>query len=290
MLRIKDWTVRYEVNRTRELKRMDWVPMPNSMDGDGYTELMNHKHGAAHLGAWLAIVQIASKCEPRGCLIRRCGAPHDNESLSRISRISAKVFAEAIPRLLKIKWLEEIEIKPIQSVKPYADSKRVTPEIPQEGAGFPHPDAEIPQEGAVLARARGTEEQGTEQNRTEQDKGEPVRITSHPEWKTDPSFQPFVAAYLRSGFPAIDDDFAAAYSWSWRLMDFEQRALALTGVKERIDKGAWTDPAFIPKPQNFLKSEYKRPVVVRGSPAVHDPIKIAKALAAERRQAREAQS
>jgi hypothetical protein len=162
VLRIKDWTVRYEVNRTRELKRMDWVPMPNSMDGDGYTELMNHRHGAAHLGAWLAIVQIASKCEPRGCLIRRCGAPHDPESLSRISRISAKVFAEAIPRLLEIKWLEEAGVKPIKTVKSGVDDKRVTPEIPQVPAAIPHPAAVIPQGGAVLARARGTERKGAE--------------------------------------------------------------------------------------------------------------------------------
>jgi hypothetical protein len=35
------------------------------MDGDGYTELVDHDDGAAHLGAWCAIVQIASKCDPR---------------------------------------------------------------------------------------------------------------------------------------------------------------------------------------------------------------------------------
>jgi hypothetical protein len=53
--RVKDWSKIYENNRTRELKRMDWVPIPNKMDGDGFTELVDHPNGAAHLGAWLAL-------------------------------------------------------------------------------------------------------------------------------------------------------------------------------------------------------------------------------------------
>jgi len=119
MLRIKDWSFHFENNRTRELKKLDWVPVPNKMDGDGYTELVDHEDGAAHLGAWTAIVEIASKCEPRGVLRRAgrnpapaCGdvfcVPHDAASLSRLSRLSEKVFVDAIPRLIAIGWLEEV--------------------------------------------------------------------------------------------------------------------------------------------------------------------------------------
>ena len=41
----------FENNRARELKSMAWVPLPNKMDGDGYTEPVTHPGGAAHFGA-----------------------------------------------------------------------------------------------------------------------------------------------------------------------------------------------------------------------------------------------
>ncbi len=30
---VVDWSKNYENNRTRELKRMTWLPLPNSFDG-----------------------------------------------------------------------------------------------------------------------------------------------------------------------------------------------------------------------------------------------------------------
>jgi len=70
---IKNWDKHFENNRTRDLKQMRWVPFPNSHDGDGYTELVEHKNGPAHLGCWVAIVQVASKCDTRGTLLRGGG-------------------------------------------------------------------------------------------------------------------------------------------------------------------------------------------------------------------------
>lgn len=135
---------------------MEWVPIPNKMDGDGYTELLDHPNGAAHFGAWIAIVEIASKCKPRGTLLRAIpqegavipqegaaipqeGArwlfvPHNSASLARISRIPRAMFDEVLPRLKVIRWVEYIT--------PY----QVDIQIPQEGAS-------IPQEGAS-SRAR----------------------------------------------------------------------------------------------------------------------------------------
>jgi hypothetical protein len=106
LLRIKDWSLIYENNRTRSLKNMLWVPVPNKLDGDGYTELVDHQNGVAHLGAWLTILQIASKCTPRGTLVGDSGEAHTPHSLARMSRIPASVYEEAIPRLMNIQWLE----------------------------------------------------------------------------------------------------------------------------------------------------------------------------------------
>lgn len=132
---IKDWNKLYENNRTRELVNMTWIPIPNKMDGDGYTELVSHENGAAHFGAWIAILEIASKCEPRGTLLRENGEPHTPASLSRMSRLPHGVFAELLTRLTgkQIGWMEVQQLQ--------TDS-----EIPQD-------DAVIPQD-TDYARAR----------------------------------------------------------------------------------------------------------------------------------------
>jgi hypothetical protein len=139
LYRIKNWDDVYENNRTRELKTLAWVPIPNNHDGDGYTLLVDRKEGAALLGAWLACVQVASKCDPRGTLLRRGGCPHDSASLSRITRLPKEVFDRLLPIAeQECKWLESSTV--------------------QEGAGIPQDGATIPQESA---------QNRTEQNRTE---------------------------------------------------------------------------------------------------------------------------
>lgn len=119
--RIKDWNVHFENNRTRELKRLEWVPIPTKHDSDGFTQLMSHPNGTAHYGAWVLIVEVAAKCKVRGTLSRYgAGFSHDaaggvkaydSESLSRVCRGSAEVFAEVLPRLLEIGWLETVNIE-----------------------------------------------------------------------------------------------------------------------------------------------------------------------------------
>ena len=92
MWRIKDWGKHFEKNRTRELRSMLWVPVPTKMDGDGYTELLDHPNGAAHYGAWIACVHVAAKSQVRGTLMRdRCEA-HNFESLARITRVPKVVL------------------------------------------------------------------------------------------------------------------------------------------------------------------------------------------------------
>ena len=114
--RIRDWDLHFENAGSRKLKRLDWVAIPNKMDGEGYTALVEHKNAAAHLGAWYAIVEIASKQSPRGNLPG--GISHDIggicRSLGRISRLPPEVFREVIPRLLEIGWLEDFEVQNVE--------------------------------------------------------------------------------------------------------------------------------------------------------------------------------
>lgn len=108
LYKIRNWNQQYENNRTRELKRLDWIPIPNKQDGDGYTLVMEHKDGPAIFGAWIACAQIASRCEPRGTLLRDNGKPHDSSSLSRMSRMPVKILDQMLELVSHpdINWLE----------------------------------------------------------------------------------------------------------------------------------------------------------------------------------------
>jgi hypothetical protein len=113
VLRIHDWGKHFENNRTRELKKMEWIPIPNKHDGDGFTELMDAENSVAYFGAWVLILQVASKCDPRGTLLRDCAAggktPHTPDTLARVTRGDPVIFAEAIDKLISIGWIETCE-------------------------------------------------------------------------------------------------------------------------------------------------------------------------------------
>lgn len=146
---ISNWDRIFENNRSREIKELNWVAIPNRHDGSKFAELMSHKNGAQHFAAWILIVQVASRVrDSRGILRRGDGTPHTPLSLSLVTRCPETVFLEAIPRLLSLGWLE-------------LEGKE---QIPQLGAG-------IPQLGAV--EGKGTGVNGTEQK--EHPAGLPVK-------------------------------------------------------------------------------------------------------------------
>ena len=105
---IRNWNEHFENARSRQLATLSWVPMPNKHDGAGYAELLDHPDGFAHYGCWCGIVQVASKCRPRGVLVTARGSDHTPESLARMLRGCPKTMREAIDRLLQIGWLEGI--------------------------------------------------------------------------------------------------------------------------------------------------------------------------------------
>jgi hypothetical protein len=150
LYRVANWNEHFENNRTRELKTLTFVPIPNKLDGDGYTELIDHPAGISHYGAWVTIVHVASRCDPRGTLLRAGKKPHDSTSLARMTRVPSMVYEEVIPRLISIGWLEAVN-----------DDCEKTCEESHDAAGIPHGGATIPHDPALNGR------EGKEGNRRE---------------------------------------------------------------------------------------------------------------------------
>ena len=80
----------------------------------------------------------------------------------------------------------------------------------------------------------------------------------------DDQWQSLKSDYERLGKPLIEEDWQKAH-FVWRLMDHFQKELALTGISERVMAGQWDDPNFIPLPEKYLKTEYRRKVISRKS-------------------------
>ena len=51
--RVRDWGVHFENTRSRDYKKLDWVPIPNKHDGKGYRRLIALENGPALFAAWV---------------------------------------------------------------------------------------------------------------------------------------------------------------------------------------------------------------------------------------------
>ena len=233
MLRVADWKANFEISTSRRLKTLLWVAVPTKMTGSGYTALLDHDNGAAHLGAWLAIIEAAAVQDIRGMLPRAAGRdPHDIpgicRSLARLSRISAAVFEEAIPRLLgdEIAWLEVVDKRgnPIE-----VSSVPVEDEVPEPGQRFYPPLQPAPAPPRAMR------------------------------WKTDDVFYRFVEQYKETGAPVIDEDFTEAYEYCWKRLDWEQKAARVKALEAHFEEYQG-NPRFVKKPLAFLEKEWQRPV------------------------------
>jgi hypothetical protein len=103
---VSRWNEIYENNRSRLVKELSWVPVPNSHDGEAYNRIITSKDGAEVFAAWILILQVASRCHLRGSLVRRNDEPHDAQSLSLKTRAPASWFEKALPALVSCGWLE----------------------------------------------------------------------------------------------------------------------------------------------------------------------------------------
>lgn len=104
--RIKNWNEFYENNRSRTVKDLTWVPIPNRHDGEAYARLMSQKDATIHFTVWILLLQVASRCQPRGSLLTSSCQPHTPESLALKTRSKVEWFEKSLPFLVQIGWLE----------------------------------------------------------------------------------------------------------------------------------------------------------------------------------------
>lgn len=131
------------------MDEMRWVPIPNKHDGDGYIEMVDGPDGAAILGCWLGIIQVASKCHPRGTLVKEGGIPHTAESISKKIRLPSAMIQKALDRACSklVNWLEvvsEVAVSDTDTQACQASDKSVSPD---------HQEADSPPTTRVRARS-----------------------------------------------------------------------------------------------------------------------------------------
>mgnify|MGYP001577792281 CR=1 FL=1 len=105
MIEICRWNELFENNRSREIRHPMFCLIPNRHDGESYGRLMMLKDAPEIFSAWILMVQVASRSQVRGTLLRDDRTPHDAESLSIKTRGRKEWFEKAIPVLEKLRWI-----------------------------------------------------------------------------------------------------------------------------------------------------------------------------------------
>lgn len=107
---INSWQRVFESSLSKESGAALSLPMKR---GTGYAKLSKLDHGAAVYGVWIALLQVALGCVPRGTLIYTDGTgvkAHDDESLSLVTGFGLRDVSAALAALIDIGWLEYVEI------------------------------------------------------------------------------------------------------------------------------------------------------------------------------------
>ncbi len=163
MLRIRNWKTVFENSRSLDIKNLAWVPVPNRHDGTSYRELMAMPGGPGLFGAWVLLVQVASRAPfPRdGRLVRGNGKPHDARSLYAATGCPEAVFAELLPMLVgdDFGWVEDVS--DVTCVEKSTESTNHGISPPQGAVSLPQ---ETPTPPFVASSHTRAELNGTERN------------------------------------------------------------------------------------------------------------------------------
>lgn len=108
LYRIREWAKNFEIAESKRRQGpLAWVAVPVKLDGAGYRRLMKTANGLIAYGAWMALVQVAARCSPRGDLAGSEG-PYSLDDLSVMTDIPLDSLTTAVDILASkaIRWLE----------------------------------------------------------------------------------------------------------------------------------------------------------------------------------------
>ena len=110
MYRIRDWNIYYETSETRKWKTLKWVPLRVKLDGRNYRRLMKSKQGPKVFGCWCALLEAASRCDPRGDFMDSCGNVYTVEDLALVTAMPQALIKETLTTLSKhpFDWIETV--------------------------------------------------------------------------------------------------------------------------------------------------------------------------------------
>jgi len=147
---IKHWNDLFETAETRKLQHLRWVPVPNKHDGKSFRRIANLQNGLDVFGAWMLILQIASKMPVRGQLKDEDG-PITSEDMSLMTGFPKERFETAIQILSdpKIGWLETVpeSVKSAPNSINMGGSTEIPASSPARPADAPERPASSPAEG-----------------------------------------------------------------------------------------------------------------------------------------------
>jgi len=135
--KVKDWQRHFENNRSRTVEHLRWVCVPNRHDGEGYATVMEQENAAELFAAWVLILQVASKCQERGTLLREDGTPLTARAMAIKTRAPENWFKNAFKFFsIKVKWLDCQETDTQLSGNCQETDTQVTKKEGKEGNGM----------------------------------------------------------------------------------------------------------------------------------------------------------
>jgi hypothetical protein len=198
--RIRNWSGHFEISQSRRRpdQKNSWVAFPNKHDGKTFRRITREPEAERLFCAWCLIVEVASKCIPRGDLRDPDGwlTPDD---LADKTGFRPDLFALALPFFAspRIAWLEAVQVNgaaPGQTA--------VSPE-PDRSQTSGLPGNQSPGKGPEMFEPEGLPEEKTQIGRTavrpQSDRGQATlqtRQTIHTAHTQQPGAQELISEAL----------------------------------------------------------------------------------------------
>jgi hypothetical protein len=213
--KIREWKEIFEKAEWRKLRNRWWVAIPVKHDGTGFRRLMAMKNGVELFGAWVLIVQVASKCRMPGTLADETGP-----LTARDIAIKTGAPEKLVVRALSVVTSSEIGW---MTVEDYQDDSRPAADDPPATTAAPPPAsrearddsrASRPDSAAATSPGDGRAIVGDPPDDSSRSPGQPYRL--HDNTKQDNTDKNTGEAAPPAGLPAGVNSESPAVVAYWR--------------------------------------------------------------------------